>query len=151
MAATFSLATASDENHLIALMRAFYAVEHLRFDEDAVRRALRALFGDGRFGQVFLIRSEGEVAGYLVLAFGFSLEFHGRDAFVDELYVREPFRGRGLGRAALAHAEAVCRDAGIEALHLEVDRENGRAQALYERAGYRDRGNYLLTKGLTAT
>ena len=46
----------------------------------------------------------------------------------------KPRRGEGLG---------------VRALHLEVDRENGRARAVYEKAGIEDRNNYLLTKRLT--
>ena len=38
---------------------------------------------------------------------------------------------------------------GIRALHLEVDRQNARARAVYEKAGFEDRNNYLLTKRLS--
>jgi hypothetical protein len=37
---------------------------------------------------------------------------------------------------------------GIRALHLEVDRENHRARAVYGKAGFEDRNNHLLTKRL---
>jgi ribosomal protein S18 acetylase RimI-like enzyme len=146
--ASLTPATAADEALVLALMREFYAGEGLTFSEKPARAALRTLLGDPAVGRVFLIGEGTEPAGYLVLTFGFSLEFHGRDGLVDELYVRAPFRGRGLGRAALAHAEAVCREEGVRVLSLEVDRSNRRARALYERSGYRDRGNHLLTKRL---
>jgi GNAT superfamily N-acetyltransferase len=85
----------------------------------------------------------------MVLTFGFSLEFHGRNALLDELYLREEFRGRGLGRASLVRAEEICRREGIRAVHLEVDRVNVRAQEVYRKAGYKDHDRYLLTKWLT--
>jgi ribosomal protein S18 acetylase RimI-like enzyme len=66
----------------------------------------------------------------------FSVEFGERDAFVDELYVADAARGHGLGSAALQVAEEACREAGIHALHLEVEHANPRARALYERHGY---------------
>jgi ribosomal protein S18 acetylase RimI-like enzyme len=93
---------------------------------------------------------EGEPVGYLVLTFGFSLEFHGRDALVDELYVRDAHRGRGAGSACMAHVEELCRDEGVRAVHLEVDHVNLRAKALYHRRGYEDHARHLLTKWLTA-
>lgn len=129
-------------------MREFYAVEHLKFDEEVARRALRQILSHESFGRVHLVSVGGEVAGYVVLTFGFSLEFHGRDALIDELYLRESFRGRGLGKASLLFVEEVCREEGIKALHLEVDRVNARAQAVYRQAGYRDHDRYLLTKWL---
>ncbi len=39
-----------------------------------------------------------------------------------------------------------CRELGVRALHLEVERENVEAQALYRRIGYKDHDRYLLTK-----
>jgi GNAT superfamily N-acetyltransferase len=145
----FTLADASDAELLVELMREFYAFEHLAFDEGAARPALGQILRDRGLGVVHLIRAGGEAAGYLVVTFGFSLEFGGRDAFVDELFLRENFRGRGIGRASLELAEAVCREEGIGALHLEVDRVNTRAQVIYRQAGFRDHDRYLLTKWLS--
>jgi ribosomal protein S18 acetylase RimI-like enzyme len=42
--------------------------------------------------------------------------------------------------------EEACRDHGITALHLEVERTNLRAAALYRRLGFRDHDRYLLTQ-----
>ena len=148
MKPAFTLATASDADLLVELMREFYAFDHIAFDEGAARGALEQILRDGRFGLVHLIRVGAEAAGYLVLTFGFSLEFHGRDAFVDELYLRERFRGHGIGKASIEFAAGICRGEQIAALHLEVERGNRRAQELYRRAGFRDHDRYLLTKWL---
>lgn len=86
------------------------------------------------------------MVGYVVLTFSYSLEFHGRDAYVDEIYVREAHRGRGVGGQTLRFIEKVCRALGVQALHLEVDRDNTSARAVYETAGFEDRNNYLLTR-----
>jgi GNAT superfamily N-acetyltransferase len=149
MAAALSLATPSDESQILELMREFYAAEHLPFVEEVARRALRQLLESHVYGLVVLMRERDRLAGYLVLTFGFSLEFHGRDALVDEVYVRAVHRAQGLGRASLEFVERLCRDEGIHALHLEVDRANHRARALYNRAGYGDHDRYLLTKWLS--
>lgn len=129
-------------------MQEFYAVEHLVFEETVARKALRELLGNRSFGRVFLLRAGTEAAGYLVLTFGFSLEFHGRDALIDELYLREEHRGKGFGLAGLEQVEAVCRSEGIRAVHLQVDHGNTRAQQVYRKAGYQDHARYLLTKWL---
>ena len=146
--AAFSLAGPDDEDLLIVLLREFYAVEHLPFDEQVCRAGLRQLLANPAFGSIQLLHVGERIAGYMVLTFGFSLEFHGRDALLDELYLREEFRSRGLGRASLDQAEEICRREGIRALHLEVDRVNLRAQEVYRKAGYKDHDRYLLTKWL---
>jgi GNAT superfamily N-acetyltransferase len=148
MKPVFTLAGASDVELLFELMREFYACEHLEFDERTARVALEQILRERGFGVVHLIRVDGAAAGYLVITFGFSLEFGGRNAFLDELYLRENFRGHGLGKASLELAGAVCREEGIRALHLEVDRVNTRAQGVYRQAGFRDHDRYLLTKWL---
>ena len=146
MEVTFKPAEARDAEQLLRLMRAFYEFEHLAFDEADACAALRQLLGDESLGRVWLIQLGAETAGYLVLTLGFSLEFKGRDAFVDELYLREEFRGRGLGTRALHFAEGACRELGVRALHLEVERANTAAQGVYRRAGFRDHDRHLLTK-----
>jgi ribosomal protein S18 acetylase RimI-like enzyme len=101
-------------------------------------------------GHVWLIDEGGAPAGYAVMTLGYSLEFGGRDAFVDELYIRPAYRRRGLGRRAVEVVATYCRDTGVQALHLEVGRENEAAQALYRQAGFADRRHWLLTRRLDA-
>ena len=148
METVVTLADSSHINLLTELMREFYTIEHLKFDERVVRHALQQILNDASLGQVYLIGTTDEVIGYIVVTFGFSLEFHGRDALIDEFYLRESYRGRGIGKATLQFIHEVCRREGIKALSLEVNKENKRAQTFYQQAGYLDRGNYLLTKWL---
>lgn len=142
----FTRANASEVDALLEMMREFCAGERLEYDEADRRALLRTMLEDPRLGQVWLMAEERAPAGYFVLGFGFSLEFRGRDAFLDELYVREPWRGRGFGTLALARAEAACREQGVRALHLEADHDNPRAHALYRRVGFRDHPRHLMTK-----
>ena len=146
MEANFRPAGAADADTLLPMIRALCEHDGTPFDETKVARALAQIIADESLGRVWLIECDAEPAGYVVLTFGFSLEFGGRDAFVDELYVRDGFRGRGLGRRAIELAERVCRGRGISALHLEVERANTTAQELYRRSGFRDHNRYLLTK-----
>ena len=149
MDVAFRPADPADAALLLEFMREFYEHEHLAFDGQAARTALRQILGDPSLGRVWLIRLDDGPAGYVVLTLGFSLEFHGRDAFVDEIYVRAPHRGRGVGRRTLEFVEDACRSLGVQALHLEVERANVNAQAVYRKAGFKDHDRYLLTKRLT--
>jgi GNAT superfamily N-acetyltransferase len=149
MQPTFRVAAGEDADALLAMMRELNEHEGMAFDEPKARAALAELIADERLGVAHLILFGGETAGYLVVTFGFSVEFGGRDAFVDELFVRQEFRGRGAGRAALGVAAEVCRARGVGALHLEVERANKPAQALYHKEGFLDHDRYLLTKWLS--
>jgi ribosomal protein S18 acetylase RimI-like enzyme len=143
----FKPATSDDVETLIVMMRDLYAHDGLGpLDEAAARRALSGVIGDDTLGRVFLILLANEAVGYAVLTFGYSLEFHGRDAFVDEIYLRAEYRGLGIGKRALQFLTEVCVAEGVNALHLEVERENTSAQTVYRKFGFKDHDRYLMTK-----
>lgn len=138
----------TDLDELLPLMREFYAGERLPYDETLVRGALAALWAEPLHGGAWLARADTEPTGYGILCCGFSLEYGGRDAFVDELYVRPGWRDRGTGNRLLDAMEARCRASGIVALHLEVDHDNPDGQRLYARRGFVDHRRHLMTKWL---
>ena len=141
---TFRPATLTDIPEVIRLRTAFYDEEGYPDFPQRAAQLLEQLIRDDRYGRLFL--RDGD--GYILITFGFSLEFDGRDAFVDELYVAPHARGRGYGTEALAIAERACTEHGISAIHLEVEFENEKACSLYERTGYRKHSRFLMTKWL---
>jgi ribosomal protein S18 acetylase RimI-like enzyme len=141
--------TAADLGALLGMMRRL--AEHppaLPFDEGEVRAALEKFLGNAELGQAWLLWLGEKPVGYVILTLGYSFEFRGRDAFVDELYIEPEFRRMGLGRRAMEVLEKKARELGVNAVHLEVDRDNGAAAELYRRAGYADHGRHLMTKWL---
>jgi len=119
------------------------------FDESAAEAALRQLLRSPEFGRVWVLCRRGSVVGYLALTLGFSFEYRGRDAFIDELYIQPEHRRQGLGRLATDFAERAAKELGVQAVHLEVDHGNGLALEFYRRIGYAEHGRYLMTKWLT--
>jgi GNAT superfamily N-acetyltransferase len=144
----FQLLSEQELPALLAMMRDFYEQQHMRFDETVARRAIQQLLEKPEHGQIYLIFRGAELAGYFTLTFCFSLEFHGRFALLDEVYLREPFRRQKLGQAVIGFAEGLCRQRGIAALRLEVGRENAGAQALYRKSGFAEDARNLMTKWL---
>lgn len=148
MRAEFKAATTSDEGILVTLRQEF--CEHEPFpnplDAETDRAILRGLLENERLGKIWLILIEGETAGYIALTFGYSLEYAGRDALIDELYLREQFRAAGIGKQTVQWIENYCRTENIKAVHLEVDRTNDHAKALYHKTGFVDHERHFLTK-----
>ncbi len=149
MDATFRLAADASIDLLVRFMRELYEHDHLPFDEAAARQAMEKILQDHSLGRVWLINDGEQAIGYVVLTLGYSLEYHGRDAFIDEIYIRESHRSRGIGKQAIQFVEAVCRELGVQALHLEVERANTKAQAFYHKIGFEDHDRYLLTKWIS--
>ena len=144
----FQLLSDEDFSRLLEMMSEFYGQQEMRFDQKAARAALETLLKSPQHGQVYLIFRGPALAGYFVLTFCFSLEFHGRFGLLDELYLREPFRRLKLGEGVVGFAEGLCRREGIAALRLEVGRDNAPAQALYKKSGFGEDARNLMTKWL---
>jgi diamine N-acetyltransferase len=139
-----------DVGLLVELMAEFYAESTHPFDRRGATEAFAALLSDPRLGHAWLIQADGLDVGYLVLTLGYSMEYGGLSAFVDDLFIRPAFRHAGLGTAALAEARAFCEALGVRAVHLEVARDNPVALALYRHAGFDDTNLQLLTLRLRA-
>jgi len=142
---SFRLAEITDLEFLLASMRDFYAFERLPFDEARQRRLVLQLISDRNLGRLIVFEEAGELLGYMVLGFGFSLEFHGRDCLLDEFYVQPKSRSTGIGTAAINFAVQTCRDLGIRAVHLEADHFNVRGHEFYKRLGFKDHDRHLMT------
>jgi ribosomal protein S18 acetylase RimI-like enzyme len=127
-------------------MQEYYAFDGHGFDREKARVALTALLRDSKLGLAWLILDGDAAVGYIVLCIGYSLEWLGRDAFVDEFYLREEYRGRGWGRQTMSFLEEAARTAGIRTLHLEVVQENTSALHLYRKLGFTEHRSTFLSK-----
>lgn len=141
-------ATLEDVPLLVELMQEFYAESNAPFDPEQAAQAFSGLLREPSRGAVWILEHAGAAAGYAALCIGFSLEFGGLDAFVDDLFVRPDYRRRGLGRAALAILFEECGRRGVRVVHLEVGRDNEAAKDLYRRFGFRDTDRQLLSRPL---
>lgn len=146
----FREAISSDEAVLLPMMLALAEQdpEVIPFNESSARAAFHQLLSLPAFGRIWLLYTGADLIGYIILTVGFSFEFRGHDAFIDELYIVPSCRHRGLGRQAMAFVEQEAREMGVNAIHLEVDPRNDPALELYRRSGYRDHNRFLMTKWL---
>src|SRR5579864_4767765 len=142
----FRVAEESDAELLLDFMQAYYLFDGHGYDREKARAALIALLQNPNLGCAWLILDGDSPVGYAVLCFGYSLEWLGRDAFVDEFYLREEYRGRGWGRKTMAFLEDRARELGVRALHLEVVNGNQRALHLYQSLGFREHKSTFLSK-----
>src|ERR1041384_6011913 len=79
MSVNFKPAAPVDLDALIGLMRELYAHDQIAFDEAVARRAANELLLNERLGRIWLIEVDGAQAGYLVLTYGFSIEFRSEE------------------------------------------------------------------------
>ena len=143
MTVSFDLVSEADVDTLIGLAHAFH-------NEDghplcgAGEAALRQIARGEPLARAWIVRDKGEAIGYIIITLGFSVEYGGRDGFIDDLYLAPVARGRGLGRELLDFAVARAAEHGIGTLHLEVETGNETATRLYRAAGFEETGRRLM-------
>lgn len=138
------LAQMDDLPRLLPLVAAFHDEMGIKSDEAMRQAALTPLLEGSPHGAAWLIGPARAPIGYIVVCFGWSLEFGGMDGFVDELYVRPGVRGRGIGSDVVSNIGTTLAQSGLKALHLEARRDDTRVQDIYTRALFRARPDYVL-------
>ena len=144
MSAALTLAPPDHVDRLDALVAAFHDEHGITLGEDARRAGILPLLEGSPHGAAYLIGPPRAPSGYVVITFGWSLEFGGLDGFIDEIYIRPGVRGRGIASETLQSLPRALAGAGLKALHLEVDRGSEDVQRLYARAGFAARPDYML-------
>jgi GNAT superfamily N-acetyltransferase len=149
MPVSITRATSSDLELLRPMMRHMQADDPWSepFHESTLRANLAELLQSPVYGVVYLARKESAPIGYLVICFDYSLEYRGKGAWIDELFIEASHRGQGIGTQLLDLAEAASREHHAKFLHLEVTHGNP-AIELYRRRGFLDHQRYLMSKAL---
>lgn len=142
----FFAASKDDIELILQLQEAFYAIDGYDFDRVASAEALRVFIDTPSFGKLWLIMVNGQPAGYAALTLGYSFEYKGKDAFLDELYLLPEYRGNDIGALTVEFAAEQAKLMGVKAIHLEVELHNEAGISLYRRYGFQDHNRVLMTR-----
>lgn len=85
--------------------------------------------------QGYMLVCDGNNVGYCVTMKTYSVEAGGITIWIDELFVLEQYRSKGLGRELFKYIEENG-DKKLRRIRLEVELENGRAISLYKKMGF---------------
>ena len=138
----------SDLDGLWPLVRAFYDLDQHDFDAARIERGLTPLLADDTYGQVWVLDSAGDLVGYAVMTWSWSLESGGRDSILDEIYVET--RSAGAGSRLLSAALVGARAAGARAVFLETEAHNERVRSFYQRHGFAVEDSVWMSRSLLA-
>lgn len=128
---TFKPLEASQIETITSMMKDFYTIDNYPIDIKVSKKLFQEFISDEHLGKAWLIYSEDELVGYVILTFVFSFEYQGRIAFIDELYLKESARGRGIGAKTLQFIKEQIPKLSLKLLYLEVEHHNENAQKLY--------------------
>ena len=115
----------------VLMMQDFYSMNHYPIDTDVSKQLFETFIADKNLGRAWLIYHNNAVVGYVILIFIFSFEYQGKIAFLDELFLSEGARGKGIGKETIAFVKAESHNLSLKLLYLEVEPHNNKAQKLY--------------------
>lgn len=143
----FVAATKEDLAHCLEMIEDFYSLDDYPFNRNKVKKNFGEITSSDHLGKFWLIiHEDGSIIGYLIFTYGYSFEYGGRDAFIDEFYLKSDFRNQGYGTKVLVMLEEVAVDLGVNAIHLEVEKTNSSGNKLYAKSGFIANNRSLLTK-----
>lgn len=137
-ALTIRPAALGDEFELLALIKALADYEKLSHEVTATPADLAvSLFGSPPTAHAVLAEVQGQAVGFALYFFNFST-FVGRPGlYLEDLYVRPEYRGRGYGKALLLHLAALARERGCGRMEWSVLDWNQPAIDFYRSLGAR--------------
>lgn len=135
----------TDTDTLMLLMGQFYTHFQYPFEPANHRQMVLEFLANPQLGSIWLIQHEQTDVGYLALTNGYSFEFGGHYALVDEFFMQEAYRSLGLGRIVLSAIQEKAKQLGIKALHLQTEAYNPRAKQLYKSLGFQDLNRSILS------
>lgn len=128
----------SDVPLVLSLIRELAAYEKLEHEVVATEADLeRALFGERAVAEAVIAEVGGEPAAYALFFPNFSTFLGKPGLYLEDLYVRPAFRGRGIGRALLQHLAGLAVARGWGRMDWAVLDWNTPAIGFYERLGAR--------------
>jgi RimJ/RimL family protein N-acetyltransferase len=149
MAVTLVAATHDDLPRLLEWRRQMWKGDPAQSESPgrvAREAAMQQLIADQSLGQLWLIRLDDQPVGFVALVFSFSIEFGGRVAFIDELFIAEARRNQGIGRRAVELVIDESQQLFVRELFLEVNDANLAATKIYERCGFSPRKYRLMSR-----
>jgi GNAT superfamily N-acetyltransferase len=110
--------------------------EDLSLDPAVVAAGVAAVLKEPVKGIYYLAEEDGVVAGQLMVTYEWSDWRNGNLWWIQSVYVKEEFRGRGVFRRLFQHVQELARQQkDVPALRLYMHSENERARRSYEQLG----------------
>ena len=130
--------TPQDKEMYLSLTEKFYqsdAVSHNIPLENRLKTWDEIMRSD-EYADCYFVIKDGDVAGYMLLAYTFSQEAGGKTAWIEDIYILPEFRSMGLGNELFDFIKAEI-EPDCARLRLEVEADNIRAKKLYKSLGFK--------------
>ena len=125
----------ADKPSVLEMMRVFYssAAVYTNGSEEIFSADIEACTENNPYLEGLVFEKENEILGYAMLAKSFSTEFGKACIWIEDLYIKEEYRGCGIGKSFFAYISDKYEGC---IFRLEVEPENEPAVGLYKKCGF---------------
>lgn len=126
-----------DQDEVIDMMNVFYSSDavYTNGSKEIFENDFLSCISDNPFIEGYIFEDDYNIAGYAMIAKSFSTEFGKQCIWIEDLYIKEDYRGHKIGTMFF---EFIQKQYQNVLLRLEVEDENEAAIALYKKAGFED-------------
>ncbi|MDE5779452.1 MAG: GNAT family N-acetyltransferase [Lachnospiraceae bacterium] len=124
-----------DRSYVIKMMRVFYASPAVLSNgsEEIFEADVDNCIGECPYLEGYIFENAEDIQGYAMVAKSFSTEFGKPCIWIEDIYIKDEYRGLGIGSLFLDYIE---RKYPNSVFRLEVEAENERAVKVYNKCGY---------------
>ena len=125
-----------DSGEFLEMIDAFYHSSAVLHPVDSAHSevTLKEALKESPYIDIFIIENENQIVGYIQNSITWSNEAGGITVWIEELFIKDKFRGKGFGSKAIEFIMNYYKNASR--FRLEIEPDNKRAAELYKRYGF---------------
>lgn len=135
MNSTIRAMESKDKDSVFGMMRTFYAspAVYTNGSDEIFLNDIKNCINDNPYVEGYVFENENGIFGYSMIAKSYSTEFGKPCIWIEDIYIKDEFRGKGAGKAFFDFIASKYTDC---IFRLEVEEENEAAIGLYKKCGF---------------
>lgn len=136
----------ADQDAVLALMRGYCKEVGTPLSDEHLLDAIGPLIANEQLGDLLVAEQGEDLAGYLVITWGWGIESGGAEALIDEMFVAAEYRHQGVGTLLMTEAQSRASAKDVKVIFLETEQSNPESRELYDRLGFEIESSIWMSK-----
>ena len=136
----------ADQDAVLVLMRGYCQEVGTPLSDEHLLDAIGPLIANEQLGDLLVAEQGEELAGYLVITWGWGIESGGAEALIDEMFVAAEYRHQGVGTLLMTEGQSRASAKDVKVIFLETEQNNPESRELYDRLGFEIESSIWMSK-----
>lgn len=142
-------ANKEDIDALVNLMDSFYSESSYLINKEKALSSFCFYIDNPEFGTVIVAQSVNKIIGYVIIKYYYAMSVYGFALSIEDLFIASEYRQKGAASKLMELVQKNAEMKGIKDISVEVGRKNSAAVGLYEKFGFAERNDDILTMELS--